>query len=133
MTNSNEDLDPHIADLVAESMADLIWKEDEPVNNTEQVPTPTIDHVLYQYEQRCHRHRIESLSEGELTARLLREKAEAKAAVERICASEQIAAIELLYWKYKEMNDQSADMKFAEAFGIIRDGLQTQLEGETHD
>lgn len=37
-----------------------------------------------------------------------------------------LEAIDLLHWKYKELNDQSVDMKFAEAYGIIRDEYRAQ-------
>jgi len=69
---------------------------------------------------------------AELANQLLdRYKDQAKAALNQLMLRESlegsIEAIELLFWKYKEMNDQTVDMKFAEAYGIIKDEIQAQL------
>jgi hypothetical protein len=84
MTNSNEDLDPHIADLVAENMADLIWKEDEPVNNTE--PVPTIYEVLLDcYHAGSMSQRGKTIHPGTVE--------EWQKQIERICASERLKTL----------------------------------------
>jgi len=44
---------------------------------------------------------------------------EAKAKINRLIVESKLEAIDLLYWKYKELNGQSVDIKFAEAYGII--------------
>lgn len=51
--------------------------------------------------------------------------------LETLIATRTVEAIDLLYWKYKEMNDQSVDMKFAEAYGIVREELTASLEKKT--
>lgn len=40
-----------------------------------------IEQILYLFEQNCHKRRIDSLSESQLTTGLLKEKTEAKAAI----------------------------------------------------
>ena len=48
---------------------------------------------------------------------------EAKAKINRLIVESKLEAIDLLYWKYKELNGQSVDIKFAEAYGIIKEEL----------
>lgn len=52
----------------------------------------------------------------------------AKQAINRLIVEEQLSVIELLFWKYKELNSQSVDVKFAEAYGIIKDELEQSLK-----
>lgn len=40
-----------------------------------------LQHILYQFEQNCHRHRIDALSEGQLTSKLATENNQAAEAI----------------------------------------------------
>lgn len=42
-------------------------------------------------------------------------------------------AYDLLFWKYKEMNHQSVDRVFAEAYGILKEELATLTNTESKD
>jgi hypothetical protein len=51
------------------------------MSTPEQRLEAALDHILYKFEQESHKRRIDSLSERHLTTGLLKEKAEAKAAI----------------------------------------------------
>jgi hypothetical protein len=60
---------------------------DPPTSDSE---AEKLHHILYQFEQKSHKHRIYALSEKQLTTKLVTEKAKAVAAIQALTAQAEI-------------------------------------------
>lgn len=56
-----------------------------------------------------------------------REAERLSAHFQKFIASQQQGLLDLLYWQYKELNDQSVDMKFVEAYNILSESIKGEL------
>ncbi len=95
---------------------------------TEPLETPSeLDEILKQHREWMR---------GIRTDRLVGTSHEqTKAAIERLIAEEVEKATndayDLLFWKYKEMNHQSVDRVFAEAYGFLKEEIATLTNTES--